>query len=339
MRLLAIRVLVLSAGFATLVAFPAAPPSAHEEGLKLFALRRLDEARGVFERCRAEHPEDAQCLLYLGWVEMERRRWTDARRSFEAAVTLSPTNANFHLWLGRAYAFQAREAGIPAGLTAALRFKAALEKALILDPGHTAALVDHVQYCIDAPAFAGGGLNSARRSVRLLQSADLYLGQVAAARLLAAQKHWSEAFQTLRTAIDAAPGRLQARYALGQFQIKRQEFDNATRTYEAILAMQVRAAQPYDTRSDDALFHVAETAVLSGKPHPFAETWLRQYLQCRPDIFMPSLSQAHTLLAQLLARSDRLPEARDHFRQALQLNPDHGPAKRGLRDLERRHDR
>ena len=88
----------------------------------------------------------------------------DYKRSAEAmekAVSAEPANAEFALWLGRAYGRRAESASPFTAPGLALKARQYFEKAVQLDPRYVEAFSDLFEYYLEAPGFLGGGMDKA----------------------------------------------------------------------------------------------------------------------------------------------------------------------------------
>jgi cytochrome c-type biogenesis protein CcmH/NrfG len=85
-----------------------------------------------------------------------RREWTAAAAAMEQAVRAAPTNAEYHYWLGKAYAEQARSGSLWARARLARRVLDAWERTLALDSTYDAAYQELIPTYAQLPGFLGG---------------------------------------------------------------------------------------------------------------------------------------------------------------------------------------
>jgi tetratricopeptide (TPR) repeat protein len=86
----------------------------------------------------------------------EAQDYQAATKAFKAATTVVPTNDEYAHWLGKAYGRQAEHAGWFKAIKLAKLTRAALERAVALNPQNWDAVRDLAQYYTDAPSFLGG---------------------------------------------------------------------------------------------------------------------------------------------------------------------------------------
>lgn len=115
----------------------------------------------------------------LGQAAVRMRQYERAVAWFEQAVQLDPTNAGYHLWLGRAYGHQARRASAGEQFFLARKVRRHLEKAVVLDPDDIAARRDLMQYYLQAPGLLGGSVAKAQKQAEEIAKRDASQGLLA----------------------------------------------------------------------------------------------------------------------------------------------------------------
>ena len=149
--------------------------------------------------------KDAEVYAWMGrdyFMEGDYKRSTDI---LEKAVSLDPKNAEYALWLGRAYGRRAETSSPFTAPGHASHARQYFEKAAQLNPAFLEAQSDLFEYYLEAPGFLGGGLDGPRR--RPSRSAELNPaeGQWAEAKLSEKRKEIPAAEEHLRRAIALAP--------------------------------------------------------------------------------------------------------------------------------------
>ena len=172
-------------------------------GKQLFETRQFDAARQFFEFLVATSPTNAIGFFYLGRIAFEEKHYQQAVERFEQAVLLDHTNSNYHLWLGRAYGYLARESSILWQLPRALKVKEHFEKAVDLDPDNLDARADLMEYYLKAPRLLGGGKEKAEQQAHEISERDLQEGMRAWRMITAEEAH--ERMQTTAEKLQAAP--------------------------------------------------------------------------------------------------------------------------------------
>jgi tetratricopeptide (TPR) repeat protein len=134
-----------------------------KRGVQFFADGRFVEAREVFSSLVKEHPENPVGVFYLGRLAFEEQRFDQAIEWFEKAVQQMSENSDYHLWLGRAYGYQALRSNIFIQPFLARKVKVHFEQAVALNPDNLAARADLQEYYEKAPGFLGGSTEKARQ--------------------------------------------------------------------------------------------------------------------------------------------------------------------------------
>ncbi len=131
--------------------------------------------------------------------------WKQATESFEQAVALAPTNAEFALWLGRTYGRRAETSNWMAAGFHAAKARQYLEKAVALSPHYNEALNDLFAYYLEAPGILGGGLDKAEAIALRIGERSPAEYHFAEAQLAEKRRDYPAAEQHLRHAMDLAP--------------------------------------------------------------------------------------------------------------------------------------
>ncbi len=131
--------------------------------------------------------------------------WKQATDSFEQAIALAPTNAEYTLWLGRTYGRRAETSSwMTAGFHAS-KTRQYLEKAVALNPHYNEALNDLFAYYIEAPGLFGGGVDKAEAIAQRIAEHSPAEYHFAEAQLAEKRKDYPAAEQHLHHAMELAP--------------------------------------------------------------------------------------------------------------------------------------
>ena len=153
-----------------------------QTGVQLFEAGQLAEARQFFEALHQQQPTSTSAPFYLGRIAYAEKNYEQAIPWFEKAVDGEQCNADYHVWLGRAYGRHVEQMSTFRRLrnfALVKRARTHFEKAVGCDPTHLAAHWDLMRYYIEAPRFIGGSRKKAEEQVTIITRLDPAEGQKA----------------------------------------------------------------------------------------------------------------------------------------------------------------
>jgi tetratricopeptide (TPR) repeat protein len=292
------------------------------QGVQLFTAGKLGAARKVFEPAAGTN---AQAAYYMGRIELASRQTDKAIERLEKAVELAPKNAEYLVWLGRAYGQAAMSSNILRQASLAGKTREAWEKAVSLDPANLDARESLLQLYLLAPAFMGGGHDKAEAQAAEIAKRDAVRGHLAAATLASHKKDDATAERELAAAVSLAPADARARIAQGFFYQRRERWNESFEALEAGLEANPKAT--------DLLFFIGRAAALSGQRLNRAEECLKAYLSKPPGPESPSHAAAHFRLGMVYEKKGDKPRAKAQYQQAVKLDPSNKEAKEALAKL------
>lgn len=309
---------------------PSAPSDTAAElapGIELFDARKLDEARAFFEPYAASHPNSAVAALYLGRIFLITRQADKAVHWLEKAVELDRENSDLHRFLARAYGIAAQaQAGNPVAQNRYAReAKAALDRAVRLDPKNLRAREDLVQFHLSSPEFLGGSLAQARQHAEEMRKLDPVSGRMMLASIHLRQKEPAKAEREYQAAIQEAPRDLRPRMGLAYLYQSQSRWADAFDTLEAALQL--------DPGNWDIQYQIGRTGALSGQRLDRAEEVLKKYLGHTPKGEDPPLAGAHFRLGMVYEKKGDPARAREHYRKSLELDPANQEVRKALERL------
>jgi tetratricopeptide (TPR) repeat protein len=258
-----------------------------------------DQARELFGR--TDYPgvihllqnsaNDARSIELLGRAYLMETDYKRAVEVFEKGVALDPNSSMMQTWLGRAYGRRAETSSMFSALNSAGKARAALERAVQIDPRNGEALDDLFSYYLDAPGFAGGGMEKARKLVPLIATIDPAQGRFSESRLAEREKEFTAAEKHLRDALAMNPRNPGRFIDLATFLARRGRFDESEKIFEQ--AMRVAPNAPR------VLYAHAEALIHAHRSPELARDLLHRYLSSAnltPED--PSRAEATRLLRQ-----------------------------------------
>jgi tetratricopeptide (TPR) repeat protein len=205
----------LAVGLLTGTAPAAAQADALEAAARLVEEGRHAEARPLLVELMRREPGNGRAAFLAGRVHLSLNEADAAVRQLERAAQREPGNAEYHVWLGRAYGLQLTGANALRQRSIAGRMRDALEQAARLDPALPEPRLLLVEYYLRAPGIAGGDRQKALQHARALESRHPYGGALVVARVQATTgEDTAGAWQAYQEALRLDPELQQARDAL-----------------------------------------------------------------------------------------------------------------------------
>ncbi|MBP7142845.1 MAG: tetratricopeptide repeat protein [Opitutaceae bacterium] len=165
-----------------------------ERAKALYLDRHYAEAQVIFEKIVETEPVNAAAAYYLGALALRRGNVAEAVRQLETATRLAPDSGLYHRELGDAYGAAAGQAGMFSKLTLAGKAQAAYQRAIKLEPGDIEHRLRLMNYYVQAPLLAGGGIEKAYDVAEAIRVRDPLQGGLAVITLHLAEKRWPQAF-------------------------------------------------------------------------------------------------------------------------------------------------
>jgi tetratricopeptide (TPR) repeat protein len=301
---------------------PADPVS---QATGLFDSSRYDESKELLDAYLRDHPQDARALSYRGRIALVQNDFDRSIDWCEKAVKLEDGNAEYHLWLARAYGLKTQNSGKLKQAFLAPKVKREFERAVELDSKLIPARMGLMQYYMSAPGVMGGSKDKAKLEAGQIKIQDPYMGYLAYAMLYETNDEKDKARQEYLAAIQAYPDSLLIQYQLGYFYQNNQEYEAAFSLLEAMLKL-----HPEEL---NALYQIGRTGAFSGQKLERAEECLKQYLTSTPGRNDPPLEAAHFRLGQVYEKWNKKELAVQEYQTTLKLNPKHDKAKEALKKL------
>ncbi len=284
-----------------------------------------DERALAFARAAAEgRPQEAAAHCAYALALNAAGELEAAIEAGDRCVELEPDASDHQLILGEALIELAGERGGLGALAPAKRGKAAVERAIELDPDNLAARMQLFFFHINAPGIAGGSKEEAGRQAEEIESRDPFMGVFARYRLRVGEagddelsEFFNTAFPLIGTAGDTAG------YAVG----------TATAVVASVedLALSERlVAQLYAAHPDDPRVSYSRARIwaLQGQELDRAEQFLLAYIELPelPD-FAPSHAGAHWRLGTVYEKQGRKSDALASYKMAVEMEPDFRQAR------------
>jgi cytochrome c-type biogenesis protein CcmH/NrfG len=285
----------------------------------------VDQAVAALRARVQAAPSDAQSWNLLARTYYQMQRWDDAINAAQHAVELAPYNAEYHLWLGRAYGLKAERSSWVTALSLARKTREEFERAVELNGANVDARSDLAEYYLDAPGFLGGGKDKAAAQADKMMPLDAGSAHWVRAAIAEKEKRLDVAESELKMAIQT--GRRQAERWLDLAGFYRRHNRLNEMEQAVIKAVEV---QPQE-RHPHVLYEAAETLYRAGRNFDGAVQLLRTYIAGNQSSEEAPMFQAHYLLGTILEKQGDRQGAAEHYRATLALAKDFAQAQAALR--------
>jgi tetratricopeptide (TPR) repeat protein len=280
-----VRRFLLALGFATLV-WAGSP--ALDQARKLYSLTEFEQSLQVLQ---AVPEKDAAVYELIGRNRYGLAEFKKATEALEKAVALDPGNAEYNLWLGRAYGRRAETSNPLTAPGHASKARQHFERAAQLNPRNLEAQSDLFEYYLEAPGFLGGGFDKASATATLMANLDPAEGHWAMAKLAEKHKEFSRAEDHLRLAIEAAPQQIGRIVDLARLLTKQGRYQEADQN--------IAKAERIAPNSPRLIFAKADLYIKGKRNLDVARDLLRQYISLTLSPEDPPRSDAEKLLKQV----------------------------------------
>lgn len=210
------RLLILTVLLAAAAGLRADESAAYQQALALYKAHQYPDAREAFTALAAAEPQNAKARYFLGRIALKRNDADDAVAQLEQAVALDAGNSDYWAELGGAYGTAAKHASLLAQLSLAKKCRAALEKAVALNPDNLDARRGLVTYYRQAPGFLGGGVTKAYDEAAEIRKRDFPNGTLILGFLYTEDHRYDEAIDLYRELLRQQPDHYLAHYAIGR---------------------------------------------------------------------------------------------------------------------------
>jgi Tfp pilus assembly protein PilF len=289
------------------------------DAFRLYGKGDFKQAANLLKQITTTAPNEAEARIWLGKSYLKIRKWDDAVQEMERAVQLQPSNAQYHLWLGRACGRRASHSFFATALGWARRVVKEFEKARELAPEDIDVRFDLLEFYLEAPGIVGGGRNKAEAEVRAISKLTPAKGYSARATLFEKDKHWDLARKELMQATVDYPKNASVHKDMAGFLLERRDFEGALNYAKKALGLNGESKKA-------RLLAAASQIKLNSDLDPALKTL--QELAAGPlNDEDPAFEEIYYWLGEgYLAKGNKV-KASEAFAFALSLNPDYTKAK------------
>jgi len=263
------------------------------KGIEIFEKQNYYGAQKYFIDFLKNNPDDPTAYYYLGRISFAMDDFEVASDHFDKATDLDDSNTDFFTWKGITYIeLLSRVDFMKQGLYAP-RALNALEKAVDLDPENVDARLWLAGYYAQAPSFAGGSKDGARKEFETIIEIDPAFIPVYTQKaiFLIGVEEYDEAFTTLEKAISLNPDDFESYFFMGVLSAK---------------------SGKYDTQG-----------IMS----------LKKFIEQVPENQNESIDEAWWYLGTIYNNEGNINEAKKAYEQAISINPEKEDYKKSLKRI------
>jgi tetratricopeptide (TPR) repeat protein len=297
-----------------------------QEAIGLYEKGKFSQAASLLRKLADSSPANPELRIRLGRSYLKTREWDKAVQEMEKAVQLQPSNARYHLWLGRACGDRASHSIFIKALGWARRVVKEFETARKLAPADLDVRFDLLEYYLEAPGMVGGGKEKAEAEVQAIAKISAEKGHTARAALYSKDKKLDLARKELQQAAMEYPLSVSAYKDLTAFLLDHNDVEGALGYAKKALLL--------DDQSKHArlLEAAAKTRLKIGLDATLES--LQKLATGTLSDGDPTFEEAYYWLGEcFLAKGDNA-KAREAFKNALSYNPDFGKAKDSLATIK-----
>ena len=261
---------------------------------------RFDEARKLYDATEFQQSlhvlnaipdKDAEVHELTGRNHYMLGDFKRASEALERACNAQPSNAEYALWLGRAYGRRAETSGPFTAAGWASKARQYFEKAARLNPRNLDALSDLFEYYLEAPGILGGGMDKAQTVAGQMAHVDPSEGYWAMYKLAEERKDYSRAEEQLRRAVEVAPRPIGKLIELARFLTNQGRFQEAEQSFER--------AEKIAPNSPRLMYAKADLYIRTGRNLEAAKALLERYLNATLTPEDPPRAEAVKLLRKV----------------------------------------
>lgn len=300
-----------------------------EQARNLVEARRNEEALPLLRQIIEDDESNHEAHHLLTKVLLRMQKHDEAKKHGERAIELDDSVSDYHLWVARAYLAKAMESGVINAFRYARKGKGAYEQAIALDSTNAEARLELCMYLVAAPGIVGGDRDEGKRQAHVVELQDSLYGAYAWASVYEREEDLEKAEAALRRAVELdTSSTYYARYALGYFLERNEQYDKAVEVFKGIL----------ENKPDEmnAVFQVGKICVLTESDIDEAERCFKRYLEVEAPPNAPSWAAAHWRLGMVYEIQGHLDLAVAEVQKAVELAPHNKEFRKTLKDLEKK---
>lgn len=260
-----------------------------------------------------------------GKTAFDKGDFDTAADAFGDAVKADGNNAQYHIWLGNAYAQKAIRSNVFTKARLAPRMRDEWLRATVLDPKDYEAHEYLYEFYTQAPGIMGGSAEKAAAEVATMMRLNPYKAGLELANVEMGAKQYAAAEARIRALMAAYPDSAVIPGSLAALQQNERHYDDAWTTLDA-----ARARFPDNTYLE---YLIGRGAALSGTRLDAGHVALEHVIAAPAKLDPSYISPAHYRLGMIAEQRGDKGSARTEYTTAIKANPKNTDAQKALDKL------
>lgn len=300
-----------------------------DQARSLISENRLAEARALLETTVKDPALRGESLVLLTRVSTLEGDWKAATSYGEQATAALPKSSEAHYNHAVALRLKLTSVSKARAMFGIGDYKAALARAIELDPGNLDARGEEIGFLISAPAVAGGDDDRARARIQELKAMDRKRGLGFEVALLRKEEKLPEAITLMRQILNEDPQDHRTRLTLV---IMLQEARRFTEAEPELLILAEVKDGPWAL---SAHYQRARSRILGHYEQEKAVELLLDFIARLPEKAdgLPTASAAHWRLGNAYEQLKQTDKARAAYQKAIALDPKNEDARKALKAI------
>jgi len=204
-----------------------------KEGINLIQNKEYEKAKIIFKEIVEDHPKNILANFNLGKIYYEEGDFGKAVTFFDKAVNLNNQNANYYVWLGKAYEGKLEDASLFSFSSITAKMKSNFKKAIEINPDNIDARYELAKLFNNASPLVGGSDSEARKQLKEIQKRDPLKGYELSAYFHWYKEEWEPAIQDYQKYIERDTNNAEVYYSLGICFLQIKNYNKAFENFKA----------------------------------------------------------------------------------------------------------
>ncbi len=296
------------------------------QGIRLYESKQYDRATQVLEQVKKGESGYAESRYYMALIASNAKDYSKAEDFLKQSIATNDKVSKYHYAMANVLASVAQNSNMIRQASLASRIKSHLETAVALDPKAMEPASRLVGFYMVAPKVMGGDVDKAKQVAANILKVDAAEGHRMTGFIADREKNFAEAERHFKLAVQAGPDSLKYYEALGSFYNGQKRHADAMKVYESAMTR-------FPNRNNLLLQAGRMGAQAGNAQFGKATEYLNRYLNTLSNKQDRSAANAHYYLGLIQKQSQNNSLAKNHFQEALKINPEHKASQDAIKSL------